>query len=140
MVNLRFFHCFRNFNHWFYFQVVYCHVNKTACIIGYNTLYHCLRPWDPGHMKDTDVNWRGKVKDWGIPLQHRLSIQRWADGINMWPHAAPTFKHLLRIQIWIIRNIKKNVFKKLEIEIMICGYTTSYKTEYQNWCHPTQPF
>ena len=31
----------------------------------------------------------------GGPLQHRLSAQRWADGINMWPNAVGTFKRPL---------------------------------------------
>ena len=30
-----------------------------------------------------------------IPLQHRLSPQRWGDGINMWPNAALTYNHPL---------------------------------------------
>ena len=28
----------------------------------------------------------------GVPSHHRLSAQRWADGINIWPNAVGTIK------------------------------------------------
>ena len=31
----------------------------------------------------------------GVPPQHRMSAQRWADGINKWPNALGTFKRPL---------------------------------------------
>ena len=39
----------------------------------YTTNTDRLRPWDLGHMKDTDVYWLVKMRDWGFPLQQRLS-------------------------------------------------------------------
>ena len=50
----------------------------------------------------------------GVPLQHRLSAQRWADGINMWINSMLTFNHPLGVQIvclgylWILRIVDKN--------------------------------
>ena len=41
------------------------------------------------------LNCSGKAMIWvggGGPLQHRLSAQRWADSINMWPNALGTVK------------------------------------------------
>ena len=43
--------------------------------------------------KSTYVKCHVKVKDWGILLQHRLSAQRWVDGINMWPNAVLALNH-----------------------------------------------
>ena len=31
----------------------------------------------------------------GVPPQHRISAQRWVDGITMWPNAAGTFQRPL---------------------------------------------
>ena len=74
-----------------------------------------------GTSKGTDVNWCVKVRDRGITLHHRLSSQRWADDINMWPNAVLTFNYLSAsdVQIvclgylWILRNVDENVFKKI---------------------------
>ena len=69
-----------------------------------------------GTSKDNDVKWCVKVRDWAIPMQHQLSAQCWADGINMWLTDVLTFNHTLGIQIarlgylWIIRNVDKTVF------------------------------
>ena len=53
-------------------------------------------------MKDTDVIWCVKVRNWGggrIPLQHLMSAERWANSINMWPNAVLTFNHHSGVQI-----------------------------------------
>ena len=34
-----------------------------------------LRPWGPERMNDCDVDWRVDGVGWGIPPQHRLSVQ-----------------------------------------------------------------
>ena len=58
-----------------------------------------------------------------IHLQHLLSAQRWADGINMWPSAVGTFNrpsacvYVYKKFVWVlsgfmgilIRNIYKNL-------------------------------
>ena len=54
----------------------------------YNTLCHKfprLKQWGQS-IQDCMVSGHG-----GIRLQHRLSAQRLADGINMWPNAVGTF-------------------------------------------------
>ena len=52
------------------------------------------------------VYWCVDARDWergggggGGNLQHRLSAQRWAAGINMWPGAVLTLNHPLGVQI-----------------------------------------
>ena len=60
-------------------ESVYC----VHCKALHITHTHRLRPWDSGHIIDTDVIWCVKMRDWMIPLHHRLSAQRLADGINM---------------------------------------------------------
>ena len=57
----------------------------------------------------------------GGPLQHRLSAQRWADGINVWPNAVGTFKRPLagvwvyKKFVWvIIEMLIKNILKNLK--------------------------
>ena len=45
------------------------------------------------------INWSGNAMfGWGGvggPLQHRLSAQRWADGIKLWPNAVLAFNNPL---------------------------------------------
>ena len=73
-----------------------------------------------GTSKDTDI-WCVEVRDWAIPLQHRLSVQQWVDCINMWSNAVLTFNHSLGVYIvllgynWIPRNVYKNIFNNLNI-------------------------
>ena len=67
----------------------------------------------------------------GIHLQHRLSDQRLADSINMWPNAVGTLNRPLGIQKnclgfrWIHRNVDKKYFKEFENyeknKNVICG-------------------
>ena len=58
----------------------------------------------------TDVSCCAKVRiGGGVPLQHRLSVQRWADRINMWPNAVLAFSYSLGVNffggfVWILRN------------------------------------
>ena len=96
------------------FQVLYCHVNTTICV--YNTLYHILqslRRWDQSHMRAVAANWCLKIRTRGKHLQHRLSAQRWADGINKWPNDVGAFNRHLGIQKvclgfpWIHRKVDK---------------------------------
>ena len=104
---------------------------------------HRLRPLNPGYFKRHRRCM--KVREWEIPLQHRLSAQRLDDDINMWPNSVLTFNHSIHVKIlclgylWILRN--KNVFKSLKIlkksKSWSAEYTTSYTTKYPNWCHPT---
>ena len=79
--------------------------------------------------KGTDVNCCVKVGDWQIPLQYWLSVQRWADGITIWPNnAVLTINHPLGVHIvclgylWILSNVDEHGFQNLK-----------------NWCHPTEP-
>ena len=96
----------------------------------YTTLYATntirLRPWNPGYRKDTNVNWSLKARAWwGIRLQHRLSVQRSADGIDMWlTFSHPCVQIVYLGYIWILRNVDKKCFFKsenFEFEIMKCG-------------------
>ena len=41
------------------------------------------------------INWSVNALIRAVPPHHRLSAQRWADGINMWPIAVETFKRPL---------------------------------------------
>ena len=78
-----------------YFQVVYYCANNTVCsiqhfipqipIVSYRRIQ--------GTSKGTDVHWCEKARNWGIPLQHRLSAERGAYGMNIWPNAVITFNH-----------------------------------------------
>ena len=67
------------------FIVVYWNVNKTVCSIQHFILQ--ILTVSGREMQDTsegtDVNWCVKVSDQGIPMQHRLYAQHWADGSNM---------------------------------------------------------
>ena len=69
-----------------------------------------------GVSKGTDVDWCGKVRGWGIPLQHRMSSQRWADEISM-PNTVLTFKHPVGV-VWLISGfldiLINNVFFQSE--------------------------
>ena len=52
----------------------------------------------------------------GVPPQHRLSAQSWADGINLWSNAVLAVNHPLGEQTvcmgfsWIPINIAKNCY------------------------------
>ena len=54
-----------------------------------------------------------KWRHGGIHLQQRLSAQRWADGIKMWPKTVLAFNHSLCVQIvclgflWINLDVDK---------------------------------
>ena len=58
-----------------------------------------LRPHDQSNHIVSSIavalNYCGKRLIRGVPPQHRMSAQRWADGINMWPNAVGTFKRFL---------------------------------------------
>ena len=56
---------------------------------------HSLGPWDPGQLKDTNVNWCVEVRDWGL----RLSSQRLTDDFKMWPDAVLKLNHPVGVQI-----------------------------------------
>ena len=52
-------------------------------------------------------------------LHHRLSAQRWGDGMNMWPNTVLTLNHLLGVQIVclvIARFLEKLIKKCLTIQ------------------------
>ena len=53
----------------------------------------------------------------GVPLQHRLSAQRWADGVNLWPNAVLALTHPLGEQTVCLgfSRIVKKVFKNLKL-------------------------
>ena len=40
----------------------------------------------------------------GGSAQHLSSVQRWADGINMWPNAVGAFKRLL-VGVWVYKKV-----------------------------------
>ena len=59
-----------------------------------------------------------------IHLQHLLSAQRWADGINMWPSAVGTFNRcsacvqVYKKFVWVLSGfieiLKRNIYKNLK--------------------------
>ena len=57
---------------------------------------------------------------WRAPLQHRLSAQRWADVINMWPNAVGTSKcpvagkKCVWVSVGFIKMWIKNSFKNVK--------------------------
>ena len=93
----------------------------------YSTLYH---KYPPSQTAGSKVLQKAPtligVRNWGIggiSLQHRLSAQRWADGINMLPDDM------------LIENVFKNL-KKFFL-IMICGihyFLTKLKPQ-NNWVY-----
>ena len=118
----------------------------------YNTLYH---KYPPSQTVESRVHQKAPtlfgVWEYGILLQHRLSAQRWADGITMWPNAVLTFNNHLGVHIvclgylWILRNVDKNVFFNLKILEKNLNHDLrdtllhTIDTKCQSWCHPTEP-
>ena len=74
----------------------------------------------------------------GDSLHHRLSAQRGADGINIWPSAVLTFNHPLCVQIvclgflWILRNIHKMIFQNLNILKKMTEWSEGYTFSLHN--------
>ena len=107
----------------------------------YNTLYHWYPPSQTVGSKNCR-NWCLKVRACRIRLQHQLSAQRWADGINMWPNAVLTFNHYFGVQIvywgfiWILKH-DKNVFFKSEILTKIKTWSYGYTTKIDVISHST---
>ena len=100
-----------------YIQDVFCHVKKLAITD------HLRRHDQSNHIATliaAALNCSGNGLIRGVPPQHRLSAQRWADGMNMWPNVVRTFKrplpgvYVYKKFVWVsVRLIKmwvKNIF------------------------------
>ena len=128
----------------FYFQVVYCHVNRTACIIQYfiPQIPTVSDHWIQGTCRTPTL----------------IGVWKWGHGgfacsTDCLPNAGLTastcdpilrlhLPHPLGVQIiclgylWILRNVDKKCFLNLKIlkKIKSCsaGYIASYKLKYQS--------
>ena len=106
---------------------IYFHVNKTSqqYIALYTTYSHVL----DGEIKAIATNWCLIVSTWGIHLQHWLSAQRWADGINMWANAVGTFNPPLAS----VQAYKKFVWVLSRFIQMLIKSKNSEKNKIMNW-------
>ena len=87
-----------------YYQDVYCHVNKHS-IPQWTANTEDLRRHDQSNHIVTSIaaalNFCGNGLIRGVPPQHRMFAQRWADAINMWSNAVGTFKRpLAGVQVY----------------------------------------
>ena len=96
-----------------------CKQNCVQYTTSYTTNTHRLKPWDPGYMKNTDVNWRMKVSDRrdfsAVPIVCPSLGRRHQHVAQCCAKIRPSLRAQTVCLSFIFRNVQKNGLRNQKI-------------------------